>query len=102
MKIIGFKMMLGDWANELDPKELLELHTTKLGVGSIKQVGILSDSENELPNNKMTNYDPKTTIMTFSFDEGYEENELPKYFIKGSVGIIKGESNCELIYEHID
>jgi hypothetical protein len=99
MIVIGFRMMLGDWANELDPKELLELYTTKLGVGSVKDGGILSDSEDELPINRMTDYDPKTTIMTFKFDEGYEENELPKYFIKGCVGVITGESNCELIYE---
>jgi hypothetical protein len=100
MKIIGFKMMLGEWANELDPNDLLEMYATKIGIGNVKgDERLKSNCEDELPNNKMTNYEPKTTIMTFMFNKGYNENELPEYFTKGSNGIIMGESNCELIYE---
>jgi hypothetical protein len=98
MKVIGFKMMLGEWANELDPNDLLELFVTKVGVGTVG-AGLVAGSDDELPNNKMTDYDPNTTIMTFMFDRGYDEDELPEYFIKDSNGIVTGESNCELIYD---
>ena len=92
-------MMLGEWGNELDPNDLLEMYVTKIGVGTIKSNDVLhNDGDDKLPKNVMSDYDPETTIMTFSFDRGYEESELPKYFIEGT-GIVMGESNCELIYE---
>lgn len=92
-------MMLGDWVNDLDPNDLLEIFVTKAGVGTVRNNNkILDGGVDDLPSNRMYDYDPKTTIMTFRFDEGYQENELPKYFVD-SKGIIEGESNCELIYE---
>ena len=92
--------MLGEWANELDPNDLLEMYVTKVGVGSIVDAeSLTSDCDDELPKNKMTDYNQDTTIMTFMFDRGYGENELPKYFTKGGNGIMLGKSNCELIYE---
>ena len=95
MKIIGFKMMLGEWANNLDPNDLLEMYVTKIGVGSIRDSKSLSsDCDDELPKNKMSNYNPDTTVMTFMFDEGHDETQLPEYFLKD------GGENCKLIYEH--
>ena len=99
-KIIGFKMMLGEWVNELENHmEILDFHATKLGVGNIKSNKLNKNGENTLPENIMFDYDPITTIMSFRFNKPYNKEELPEYFIEGSNGIIIGESNCELIYE---
>ena len=92
-------MLLGEWANELDPNDLLEMFVTKVGVGSVKDAdSLITDCDDELPSNKMSDYNPDTTMMTFMFDRGYWGSELPEYFVD-SKGIIEGESNCELIYE---
>lgn len=94
-------MMLGQWANELDGIDLLDMYATEMGVGNIASDERLKSKGGmvPLPPNKMSDYDRGTTIMTFKFDRPHEKSELPHYFTKDANGIIMGESNIELILQ---
>lgn len=99
-KIIGFKLMLGEWANEIENKnDLLYFHVTKNGVGTVGDERLMSTISHKLPENKMSNYDPKTTIMSFKFIKKQIPSNLPEFFMGSANGIIKGESNLEIIWE---
>ncbi len=74
----------------------LNFVSTKIGNMKILKSETIQYGDEKL-NAKCTDYDKQTGIMTFMFDKPKHEMELPEIFIDNANGIIKGESNCELI-----